>query len=77
MKDRIGLRMVLDAEEDGILKPGDTIIEPTSGNTGVPGKREEGEREVEKEKEGWWWCCLGGGGGGRGGLEREGERGGN
>ncbi len=34
MKDRISLRMVEDAERDGILKPGDTIIEPTSGNTG-------------------------------------------
>ena len=34
MKDRIGLRMVENAERDGILKPGDTIIEPTSGNTG-------------------------------------------
>lgn len=35
MKDRISLRMVEDAERDGILKPGDTIIEPTSGNTGI------------------------------------------
>lgn len=35
VKDRISLRMVEDAERDGILKPGDTIIEPTSGNTGV------------------------------------------
>lgn len=35
MKDRISLRMVEDAERAGILKPGDTIIEPTSGNTGT------------------------------------------
>ena len=35
VKDRIALRMVLDAEKAGILRPGGTIVEPTSGNTGV------------------------------------------
>lgn len=35
VKDRVGLNMILQAEQDGTLKPGATIIEPTSGNTGV------------------------------------------
>ena len=35
IKDRVALNMVLQAENNGILKPGATIIEPTSGNTGV------------------------------------------
>ena len=35
VKDRLALAIILDAEAKGLLKPGDTIVEATSGNTGV------------------------------------------
>jgi cystathionine beta-synthase len=35
VKDRIGIKLIEEAERSGKLKPGGTIVEPTSGNTGV------------------------------------------
>ncbi|WP_218240830.1 pyridoxal-phosphate dependent enzyme, partial [Pseudomonas sp. 2822-17] len=35
VKDRIALAMIEEAEQKGLLKEGDTIVEPTSGNTGI------------------------------------------
>ena len=43
-KDRIGMAMIDAAEREGKLRPGGTIVEPTSGNTGVGPRDRGGER---------------------------------
>ena len=35
VKDRLALAIILDAEQKGLLKPGQTVVEATSGNTGI------------------------------------------